>query len=65
MGSPGAGGQLAEFPLEPMSAKFLLASGDAGCSEEALTVDPPAPSPHALDPSAEMPPPQPPPLHAS
>ena len=30
--------QLAEFPLEPMLAKFLLSSGGVGCSEEALSV---------------------------
>ena len=30
--------QLAEFPLEPMLAKFLLSSGEAGCSEEALSI---------------------------
>lgn len=30
--------QLAEFPLEPMLAKFLLSSGDAGCSQEALSI---------------------------
>lgn len=32
------GVQLAEFPLEPMLAKFLLSSGQAGCSEEALSI---------------------------
>jgi HrpA-like RNA helicase len=30
--------QLAEFPLEPMLAKFLLSSAHAGCSEEALSI---------------------------
>jgi hypothetical protein len=30
--------QLAEFPLEPMLAKFLLSSGHAGCSQEALSI---------------------------
>jgi ATP-dependent RNA helicase DDX35 len=30
--------QLAEFPLEPMLAKFLLSSGQAGCSQEALSI---------------------------
>ena len=40
--------QLAEFPLEPMLAKFLLCSGDAGCSQEALSiaVHPAFPPPH-------------------
>eukprot|EP00960_Hanusia_phi_P038803 753607-Hanusia_phi.AAC.3 len=30
--------QMAEFPLDPPLAKFLLSSGKAGCSEEALTI---------------------------
>ncbi|UYV76092.1 DHX35 [Cordylochernes scorpioides] len=32
------GDQMAEFPLEPRFAKMLLASGNMGCSEEALTI---------------------------
>eukprot|EP01027_Heterolobosea_sp_BB2_P018679 GEZU01026281.1.p1 GENE.GEZU01026281.1~~GEZU01026281.1.p1 ORF type:complete len:648 (-),score=93.75 GEZU01026281.1:63-2006(-) len=32
------GTQMAEFPVEPMLAKMLLASGEMQCSEEALTI---------------------------
>jgi len=30
--------QLAEFPLPPMQAKMLLASGQHGCGEEIATI---------------------------
>ncbi len=35
---PHTGSQLARLPVEPMYGKVLLASGEMGCSEEALAV---------------------------
>ncbi len=34
----GKGVRLAEFPLEPMHARMLLASAEMGCSQEIVTI---------------------------
>lgn len=40
--------RMAEFPLDPMLSKFLLSSGEQGCSEEALTISAMLSVPHVF-----------------